>query len=93
MHKSEALAMKCIESKTTNDIIESRQSQGLDSGSVCSRSGVSGDSLSTSDTKFAQQTCNNNDRFYHFRKFLKRLSIGTFIVAKSTFKGVACLSL
>ena len=38
-----------IESKVTNDIIESKQSQGLDSGSVCSRSGVSGDSLSTSE--------------------------------------------
>ncbi|WP_394909797.1 hypothetical protein [uncultured Helicobacter sp.] len=47
-----------IESKTTNDIIESRQSQGLDSGSVWSRSGVSGDSLSTSDTNLPQANCN-----------------------------------
>ncbi|HIV48246.1 hypothetical protein [uncultured Helicobacter sp.] len=47
-----------IESKTTNDIVESKQSQGLDSGSVCSRSGLSGDSLSTSDTNLPQANCN-----------------------------------
>ncbi|HIV49029.1 hypothetical protein [uncultured Helicobacter sp.] len=40
-----------IESKTTNDIIESRQSQGLDSGSVWSRSADEADSLSMSDNK------------------------------------------
>ena len=40
-----------IESKTTNDIIESKQSQGLDSGSVWSRSGVSEDLFLVSDNK------------------------------------------
>ncbi|WP_394908243.1 bifunctional diaminohydroxyphosphoribosylaminopyrimidine deaminase/5-amino-6-(5-phosphoribosylamino)uracil reductase RibD [uncultured Helicobacter sp.] len=45
-----------IESKTTNDIIESKQSQGLDSGSICARSGVSGDLLLASDTQ-EQRSC------------------------------------
>ncbi|WP_394908791.1 hypothetical protein [uncultured Helicobacter sp.] len=31
-----------LESKTTNDIMESKQSQGLDSSSVCARNGASG---------------------------------------------------
>ena len=47
-----------IESKVTNDITESKQSQGLDSGSVCSRSGASGDLLSTSDNNLPQANCN-----------------------------------
>ncbi|WP_394951683.1 hypothetical protein [uncultured Helicobacter sp.] len=31
-----------LESKTTNDIMESKQSQRLDSSSVCARNGASG---------------------------------------------------
>ena len=51
------------ESKTTNDITESKQSQGLDSGSVYLRSGVSGDSLSTNDNNLPQANCNKMVEF------------------------------
>ena len=46
-----------IKSHTTNDITESKQSKALDSGNVCARSGVSGDSLLASDTQ-EQGSCN-----------------------------------
>ena len=44
-NKSEALAIKIIESKATSDIKESKKSQGLDSVNVCARSGAKLDSL------------------------------------------------
>lgn len=46
-----------IKSHTTNDITESKQSKALDSGNVCVRSGVSGDSLLASNTQ-EQGSCN-----------------------------------
>ncbi|HIV48307.1 MAG TPA: GNAT family N-acetyltransferase [Candidatus Helicobacter avicola] len=46
------------ESITTSDITESTQSQDSKKGNVCSRSGASGDLLSTSDTNLLQANCN-----------------------------------
>ncbi|WP_395002280.1 glycosyltransferase family 2 protein [uncultured Helicobacter sp.] len=46
-----------IESKPISDIIESKESQHIDSGLTCARSGASGDSLSTSDTNLPQANC------------------------------------
>ncbi|HIV48771.1 hypothetical protein [uncultured Helicobacter sp.] len=47
-----------IESKATSDITESTQSQDSKKGSICSRSGASGDLLSTSDNNLPQANCN-----------------------------------
>ena len=47
-----------IESKASSDIAESKKSKALDSDNVWSRSGASGDLLSTSDTNLPQANCN-----------------------------------
>ena len=64
-----------IESKASSDIAESKKSKALDSDNVWSRSGVSGDSLSTSDTNLPQANCN---------KMIESLSTGGVIESRES---------
>ena len=64
-----------IESKASSDIAESKKSKALDSDNVWSRSGVSGDLLSTSDTNLLQANCN---------KMIESLSTGGVIESRES---------
>ncbi|WP_394990808.1 hypothetical protein [uncultured Helicobacter sp.] len=64
-----------IESKASSDIAESKKSKALDSDNVWSRSGASGDLLSTSDTNLLQANCN---------KMIESLSTGGVIESRES---------
>ena len=58
--KPSAECKENIESQIASGVIESSKSQGIDSGSVCARSGASRDSLSASDSNLSKTNCDEN---------------------------------